>query len=212
MHQGLTIKAEDEEGVPLPVDMKAVIADAYIKMLQQKSIDKITVTSLLEACHISRQTFYYHFHDLLDVLEWSFRQATANLLEQSLKAEDLHAALRIFVSFTVQNFTSLRKLLESRRRKQVEQIMLGAIERYLKELLWHKRPELGWYMDLEVFICYNASGIVGVLSVYGGRKDLNQEWLTTAIEQVLLGRLAALDEPGVRLREIQARRESAGCV
>ena len=53
----------------MPVDMKAVIAEALKKMMLQKSIDKITVKALIDERHISRQTFYYHFQDIMDVME-----------------------------------------------------------------------------------------------------------------------------------------------
>ena len=51
-------------------DMKLVIADTFSKMLEKEDIDKITVTKLIGECHISRQTFYYHFRDIMDVLDW----------------------------------------------------------------------------------------------------------------------------------------------
>ena len=60
----------------MPADMKKIIAETFLKMIQHKNIDKITVKALIEECHISRQTFYYHFQDIMDVLEWSLRQAT----------------------------------------------------------------------------------------------------------------------------------------
>jgi len=53
----------------MAVDMKNVIADAYNQLAKQKSVDKITVKDLVDACNISRQTFYYHFQDILAVLE-----------------------------------------------------------------------------------------------------------------------------------------------
>ena len=75
-------------------DMKSVIADTFSEMLEKEDIDKITVTRLIAQCHISRQTFYYHFKDIMDVLEWTFRRATQELVEQSLNAKDRLKALR----------------------------------------------------------------------------------------------------------------------
>ena len=77
----------------MPADMKSIIAETFIKMVRRKNIDKITVKSLIEECHISRQTFYYHFQDIMDVLEWCVRQETNALVKESLKAEDLQTAL-----------------------------------------------------------------------------------------------------------------------
>ena len=54
----------------MPADMKATIAEAFLSLLQYKDVDKITVKVLVETCHISRQTFYYHFKDIVDVIEW----------------------------------------------------------------------------------------------------------------------------------------------
>ncbi len=87
----------------MPVDMKLLIAETFGKLAQRGNIDKITVKALIEECHISRQTFYYHFQDIMDVLEWSVRRQTQALLEQSLAEKDLHSALQIFISFTVQH-------------------------------------------------------------------------------------------------------------
>ena len=53
----------------MPVDMKNVLADTFAEMVKQGNVDKITVKALIEECHISRQTFYYHFQDIMDVLE-----------------------------------------------------------------------------------------------------------------------------------------------
>ena len=41
--------------------------------------------ALIEERHISRQTFYYHFQDINDVMEWSVRRETEQLLRQSLE-------------------------------------------------------------------------------------------------------------------------------
>jgi len=45
----------------------------------------------------------------MDVLEWSIEQQTRQLVEQSLKAEDLRSVLRIFISFTVEQFPMMEK-------------------------------------------------------------------------------------------------------
>ena len=57
----------------MPVDTKAMIAGTYLQLVQHGNVDKITVKALIDACHISRQTFYYHFRDIMDVLEMCIR-------------------------------------------------------------------------------------------------------------------------------------------
>ena len=83
-------------------DMKTLIADTFSQMLDKEDIDKITVTKLIAECHISRQTFYYHFKDIMDVLEWTFRRATQELVQKSLNEEDRLGALTTYVAFVRQ--------------------------------------------------------------------------------------------------------------
>ena len=49
---------------------KYALDDALKKLLLQKPIDKITINDLTEECGISRMTFYYHFKDIYDLVEW----------------------------------------------------------------------------------------------------------------------------------------------
>ena len=49
---------------------KEALGNALKKMLSVKPIDKITVKDLVEECGVNRQTFYYHFSDKYELLEW----------------------------------------------------------------------------------------------------------------------------------------------
>ena len=64
----------------MPANVKAMIVDSLVKLTKEKNIDKITVKDLVEICGVNRQTFYYHFDDVYDLLEWVFEEdANANL-------------------------------------------------------------------------------------------------------------------------------------
>ena len=53
---------------------KIALANSLKKLLQVKTLDKITVKDIVEDCGVNRQTFYYHFHDIYDLLGWFFIQ------------------------------------------------------------------------------------------------------------------------------------------
>lgn len=46
------------------------LAASLKKLLNQKPIDKITVKDIAEDCGVNRHTFYYHFQDIYDLIEW----------------------------------------------------------------------------------------------------------------------------------------------
>ena len=66
----------------MPGDMKSKIADTLNELLQHKTLDKITVKELVDACNISRQSFYYHFQDIMDVIEWYQDQSLKRSIEK----------------------------------------------------------------------------------------------------------------------------------
>ncbi|MFQ8900568.1 MAG: TetR/AcrR family transcriptional regulator [Lachnospira eligens] len=41
----------------------------FLNMLKRKNIDRVTVTDICEECGINRNTFYYYFSDIYDVLD-----------------------------------------------------------------------------------------------------------------------------------------------
>ena len=48
---------------------KKAIAYTFKDLLKEKSFNKITVNDIANKCDINRQTFYYHFQDIRDLLE-----------------------------------------------------------------------------------------------------------------------------------------------
>ena len=171
-------------------DMKSVIADTFSEMLEKEDIDKITVTRLIAQCHISRQTFYYHFKDIMDVLEWTFRRATQELVEQSLNAEDRLKALTAYITFVRQNRTKLKKLIYSRRWVQIEGMLVEAVTVYLAELARNRVPDIELSVDdLEVMLTFYACGMVGVLLQYVDKPNLNEEKLVLQMERIITGKM-----------------------
>lgn len=45
-----------------------LLARTLKEMMSKQSLDKISVLELSKRCNISRKTFYYHYHDLYDLL------------------------------------------------------------------------------------------------------------------------------------------------
>lgn len=53
---------------------KQAMYHALKKLITTKSINKITIKDITDTCDLNRQTFYYHFKDIYDLLEWSFQE------------------------------------------------------------------------------------------------------------------------------------------
>lgn len=51
---------------------KEALAASLKKVLETKPLDKITITDLTNDCGVNRQTFYYHFKDIYDLIGWMY--------------------------------------------------------------------------------------------------------------------------------------------
>ena len=60
---------------------RKAIMDCFLDILKVKNIDKITVKDICEKCEINRNTFYYYFKDIYDVIDSIFRDETQNMLQ-----------------------------------------------------------------------------------------------------------------------------------
>lgn len=50
---------------------KKKIADGLAEMMRQKPLRKITVQDIMDCGNMKRQSFYYHFQDIYEVIEWT---------------------------------------------------------------------------------------------------------------------------------------------
>jgi probable dihydroxyacetone kinase regulator len=50
---------------------KRAMSASLKKLLLQKPLKDITVGDITDDCGVNRQTFYYHFQDLADLIEWT---------------------------------------------------------------------------------------------------------------------------------------------
>ena len=51
---------------------KELLAQSMKKLMKKKSFDKISVIDICEGCGMNRKSFYYHFKDKYDLVNWIF--------------------------------------------------------------------------------------------------------------------------------------------
>ena len=54
----------------MPNTTKPALEASLKKLMLHKPLDKITINDLATDCGISRMSFYYHFRDIYDLIEW----------------------------------------------------------------------------------------------------------------------------------------------
>ena len=87
----------------ISLQTKMRLAASLKKFMQKKSFEKITVSEILEDCDIARPTFYYHFKDIYDLLEWTFENEVLDLLMQSKNLSTWKDGLLLSLNYIIEN-------------------------------------------------------------------------------------------------------------
>lgn len=74
---------------------KHAIAAALKELCREKSFDKISIADITSTCGLNRQTFYYHFEDKYELLNWIYyTEGFARLVDGiTLENWDSHIAV-----------------------------------------------------------------------------------------------------------------------
>ncbi len=70
--------------------MKYRLAEAIKTLMETEPLDKITVRDIVESAHTTRQSFYRHFQDKYDLVNWYFER----LAQKSFKLMGVQYTLR----------------------------------------------------------------------------------------------------------------------
>ena len=85
---------EGREGGTKMTNTKQAIAESLKHLLLRKPITKITINDITEDCGISRMTFYYHFNDIYDLVEWACEEEARAALSDDRTAETWQMGFR----------------------------------------------------------------------------------------------------------------------
>jgi AcrR family transcriptional regulator len=105
---------------------------ALKEMMLSKPLEEINVTVLCDKCACHRQTFYYHYQDIYDLLAAIFLNEDIEGLD---KAKDAKETLSAFLLYAKENFVFLRSSYNSAARDLVDDFFYSKITAKLLSIL-----------------------------------------------------------------------------
>ena len=69
------------------------LSEALKEMMERTPLDEISVVSLTKKCNVNRQTFYYHFHDIYDLLTLVFLNEKIRNIDKAKKLNEMVVAI-----------------------------------------------------------------------------------------------------------------------
>lgn len=121
----------------MPNTTKLALEESLKKMLLRKPIDKITINDLTSDCGISRMSFYYHFKDIYDLVEWVCVEDGKRVLQDKKTYDTWQEGMQQIFEAVLENKPFILNVYNSVSRKKIEsylnRLTYGLIEAVVEE-------------------------------------------------------------------------------
>lgn len=167
---------------------KKAMQQTFLQLLEKQSLDKITVKDIVENCGINRNTFYYYYKDIYDLLDDLFLEETKRLdtLENSIL--DWNVMLSHSAAIILSHKKAIKNVYESRSRDVLEGYLYEASQKSIRKYITGKNINKSKLSSENLnFICdFYSHTIVGMVNHWiNNDNDVNSEEFLDKMAKIL---------------------------
>jgi len=141
---------------------KQVLADAICALAQSKPINKITITDIVRYCGAGRQTFYYHFKDKYDLINWIYRNNASQILGMRDNYQDFRESIvKIYEHFVFHKQFYI-KAINIEGQNSFQDALYNHTYSYYRERIAHHFSEEVLTDELLFSLAFNCHGAVNM--------------------------------------------------
>ena len=109
-------------------EAKEALMHSCIKFLKTKSPDKIFITDLVKDCHLNRNTFYYHFTGIPQLLSAVIFRQIKTVVDKYPTLPDLASCLDSLAGHSLEYKDVILNIFQSENRKVYEDLLFQVCE------------------------------------------------------------------------------------
>lgn len=117
---------------------KRALEQSLKNLLLKKPLTKITVSDIADDCGINRMTFYYHFKDIYDLVEWSCLEDAKRALDEKKTYDTWQQGLLQIFEAVQQNKPFILNVYRCVHREQVEKYLQPLVDELLIDVIEEK--------------------------------------------------------------------------
>ena len=118
----------------MPPFAKREIKNSFIKLLTERPISQITVKDIVEDCGVNRNSFYYHFQDIPDLICYMMEQGSKELLENCLAQPTLEDKIRYLLSVALNARPLIQRTISTSYQSELEPLLLEQFYSFFDQL------------------------------------------------------------------------------
>ena len=111
----------------MPLNTKRALAESLKSLLRARPLSKITIADITDGCGISRMTFYYHFRDIYDLIDWICREEGSRAIAGRTDRETWQEGFCGLCRYVLENRSFFASVYHSISREQIENYLYSVI-------------------------------------------------------------------------------------
>ena len=174
------------KGVQMAKNTKQILADALDRLLEKKPLEKIRINDLTEACGVNRQTFYYHFHDIYELVEWMYLTQGQQAIGKHRTYRDWSTGMKALCELMLKKKSFLTKTYHCASHHNLQKIISDSTFQLIYEVV---RESASDYVITDEAIRFIASFYKNALS------GIVMDWIANGMQltpEELVGYVARL--------------------
>ena len=143
---------------------KIALEASLKKLMLQKPFDKITINDLTKDCGISRMTFYNHFKDIYDLVEWSCEEDGKQALQNNNTYDTWQEGLYQIFQAVLANKPFILNVYRTVSREQIENYLFGLTRDLIENVVEEKSVGREVSLEDKLFIAgFYKYSFVGIM-------------------------------------------------
>ena len=117
---------------------KKIIREEFIKILNERPLNKITVKDIASACDINRNTFYYYYTDIYAILSEIIQIELQIVIDEYNDTLSWEESFIVATKFSLQNKTAIYHVYNSMQKEELEDYLFNVsgniMSRYVEKV------------------------------------------------------------------------------
>lgn len=137
---------------------------SMLKLLQKKEIDKISVKDICELCEITRNTFYYYYSDIYQVLEELLKTEANNIIMENREYDSFYEEFLQRYHLILEYRQAVLHLYNSKNRELILKYFYDVTEDFVEKYVREEASETKLSEENIDFVTYfYTNSIIGTM-------------------------------------------------
>lgn len=143
---------------------KQAIMESFMRLLNQRPLDKITVKDIVEDCGVNRNTFYYHYQDIYALLREIFEKEVAKVIRDNPLHDSWQEGFIQSTRFALENKRAVYHIYNSVQRQLLEQYLFQVTDQVMQTFVEMQAEGLDAAAeDIRYIVVFYKHAVVGVI-------------------------------------------------